>query len=129
VVDTPAGMHGKSLERALALAHKVVVPIAPSLFDIRAGQDFLAALQAEKAQRRGPAFVGVVGMRVDARTRAGVTLEHYMAQQDLLVLALLRDTQQYVNAAFEGKSLFDLPPHLAARDVEQWGALIDWLSR
>jgi chromosome partitioning protein len=129
VVDTPAGLHGKSLERALKLAHKVVVPIAPSLFDIRAGQDFLTALHAEKAQRRGRAFVAVVGMRVDPRTRAGVTLEHYMAQQDLPVLAHLRDTQQYVNAAFEGKSLFDLPPHLAARDVEQWGALIDWLSR
>lgn len=128
VIDSPAGLHGKSLERALKLAHKVAVPVAPSLFDIRASQDFFAALHAEKAVRKGHAFVAVVGMRVDPRTRAGVTLEQFMAQQDLPVLAYLRNTQQYVNAAFEGKSLFDLPPHVAARDVEQWQGLIDWLE-
>ena len=128
LIDTPAGLHGKNLERALKLAHKVAVPIAPSLFDIRASQDFLAALHAEKAVRKGHAFVGVVGMRVDPRTRAGVTLEQFMARQDLPVLAQLRTTQHYVNAAFEGKSLFDLPHHVAERDVEQWQGLIDWLQ-
>ena len=129
VIDTPAGLHGKNLERALKLAHKVAVPIAPSLFDIRASQDFLAALHAEKAVRKGHAFIGVVGMRVDPRTRAGATLEQFMARQDLPVLAYLRNTQHYVNAAFEGKSLFDLPPHIAERDVEQWQGLIQWLER
>lgn len=129
VIDSPAGLHGKSLERALKLAHKVVVPIAPSLFDIRASQEFLAALHAEKAARKGQGFVSVVGMRVDVRTRAGVTLEQFMAQQQLPVLAHLRNTQHYVNAAFEGKSLFDLPLHVAERDIEQWQDLIDWLNR
>jgi chromosome partitioning protein len=128
VIDSPAGLHGKSLERALKLAHKVAVPIAPSLFDIRASQDFLAALHAEKAVRKGHAFVGVVGMRVDPRTRAGVTLEQFMARQDLPVLAYLRNTQNYVNAAFEGKSLFDLPHHIAERDIEQWAGLTAWLE-
>jgi len=127
VIDSPAGLHGKNLVRALKLAHKVVVPIAPSLFDIRASQDFLAALHTEKATRKGHALVGVVGMRADPRTRAGVTLEQFMAQQDLPVLAYLRNTQHYVNAAFEGKSLFDLPHHVAERDMEQWRGLIDWL--
>lgn len=127
VIDSPAGLHGKNLERALKLAHKVVVPIAPSLFDIRASQEFLAALAAERAVRKGHAFVGVVGMRVDPRTRAGVTLEQYVAQHALPVLAWLRNTQLYVNAAFEGKSLFDLPPHLVERDVAEWQGLIDWL--
>jgi chromosome partitioning protein len=129
VIDSPAGLHGKNLERALKLAHKVVVPIAPSLFDIRASQEFLAALHAEKAARKGQGFVSVVGMRVDARTRAGVTLEQFMTQQKLPVLAHLRNTQHYVNAAFEGKSLFDLPHHVAERDIEQWRDLIDWLNR
>ena len=128
VIDSPAALHGKNLEHALKLAHQVIVPIAPSLFDIRASQDFLAALQAEKAVRKGRAFVGLVGMRVDARTRAGVTLETLMAQQDLPVLTYLRNAQNYVNAAFEGKSIFDLPPHIAERDVEQWQGILDWLD-
>lgn len=128
VIDSPAALHGKNLEHALKLAHQVIVPIAPSLFDIRASQDFLAALQAEKAVRKGRAFIGLVGMRVDARTRAGVTLETLMAEQDLPVLTFLRNAQNYVNAVFEGKSIFDLPPHVAERDVAQWRGIIDWLD-
>ena len=128
VIDSPAGLHGKNLEHALKLAHQVIVPIAPSLFDIRASQEFLAALNAEKAVRKGRAFVGVVGMRVDVRTRAGVTLESFMAQQDLPVLTYLRNAQNYVNAAFEGKSLFDLPLHIVERDIEQWQGIINWLD-
>ena len=128
VIDSPAGLHGKNLEHALKLAHQVIVPIAPSVFDIRASQDFLSALQAEKSVRKGRAFIGLVGMRVDARTRAGVTLEGLMAQQDLPVLTYLRNAQNYVNAAFEGKSLFDLPPHIAERDVEQWQGITSWLD-
>jgi chromosome partitioning protein len=128
VIDSPAGLHGKNLEHALKLAHKVVVPVAPSLFDIRASADFLGALHAEKSVRKGRAFVGVVGMRVDPRTRAGVTLEQFMAQQDLPVLAYLRNAQNYVNAAFEGRSIFDLPPHITERDVAQWQGLTEWLN-
>lgn len=129
VIDSPAGLHGKTLERALKLAHKVIVPIAPSLFDIRASQDFLALLNQEKAVRKGHAFVGVVGMRVDARTRAGVTLEQFMAQHGLPVLACLRNTQNYVNSVFEGRSLFDLPHHVAERDLMPWADLLGWIER
>jgi chromosome partitioning protein len=52
-----------------------------------------------------------------------------MEQQDLPVLTYLRNTQAYVNAAFEGKSLFDMPHHLVERELEQWQGLIDWLDR
>jgi chromosome partitioning protein len=34
-----------------------------------------------------------------------------------------------VNAAFEGKSLFDLPPYLAFRELEQWDFLLNWLEK
>ena len=62
VIDSPAGLHGKNLEHALRLVHKVIVPIAPSAFDIQASRDFLEALHHEKTVRKGKIFVGVVGM-------------------------------------------------------------------
>ncbi len=129
VIDSPAGLHGKMLERALKLATQIVVPISPSMFDMAASQDFLAALQEERAVRKGRIFVGVVGMRIDPRTRMGLTLQEFLEQQDLPVLAYLRYAQSYVNAAFEGKSLFDLPHHLASRELEQWDYLINWLNQ
>ena len=75
IIDSPAGMHGKNLERALKLVERVIVPIAPSLFDIEASRSFLTALQEEKVIRKERAFVGMVGMRVAARTRAAFGLE------------------------------------------------------
>lgn len=129
VIDSPAGLHGKNLEHALKLAHKVVVPIAPSLFDIQASSDFMRQLQEEKLVRKGKVSVGVVGMRMDPRTRAALTLEQFLKELDVPVLAYLRETQAYVNAAFEGKTLFDLPPSQAERELEQWGFLCNWLDR
>jgi chromosome partitioning protein len=129
IIDSPAGLHGKMLERALKLASQVVVPIAPSMFDVAASQDFLAALREERAVRKGRVFVGVVGMRIDPRTRMGLTLQEFLARQDLPVLAYLRYAQSYVNAALEGKSLFDLPHHLASRELEQWDYLINWINQ
>ena len=129
VIDSPAGLHGKNLEHALKLVHKVIVPIAPSAFDIQASRDFLEALHHERTVRKGKIFVGVVGMRMDSRTRAALTLEQFLKGLDLPILAYLREAQIYVNAAFEGKTLFDLPHSLAERELEQWAYLIGWMNR
>lgn len=128
VIDSPAALHGKNLDHALKLVHRVVVPIAPSLYDIQASYDFLQALNEMKAARKGRVQIGVVGMRMAPRTRAAVTLEQFLQQLDLPVLAYLREAQVYVNAAFEGKSIFDLPPHLTEHDLEQWATLLGWLE-
>lgn len=128
VIDSPAALHGKNLEHALKLVHRVVVPIAPSLYDIQASYDFLKSLNEVKAARKGRVLIGVVGMRVAPRTRAAATLEDFLKQLDLPVLAYLREAQVYVNAAFEGKSIFDLPAYQAAVDVEQWAELLRWLE-
>ncbi len=129
IIDSPAGLHGKNLDHALKLAHKIIVPIAPSSFDIQASREFLETLQQEKAVRKGKTFVGVVGMRMAPHTRAATTLEQFIAGLDLPVLAYLRETQAYVNAAFEGKTLFDLPHYLAERELEQWAYLLNWLRK
>lgn len=129
VLDTPAGLHGKNLRRALKPVDKVLMPIQPSLFDMSATRDFLAVLNEEHLLRRGRNFLGIVGMRVDERTRAAATLEAFLKQFELPVLAYLRDTQVYPNAAFQGKSIFDLPPYLSERDVEDWKPLLRWLDK
>jgi len=129
VIDSPAGLHGKNLHHAIKLVNKIVVPIAPSLFDIQASHDFLRELNAEKAARKGRIEIGVVGMRMSPRTRAAVTLEQFLEQLELPVLAYLREAQVYVNAAFEGKSIFDVPEFTAKQDLELWGDLIKWIEQ
>lgn len=127
VLDTPAGLHGKRLAQVLKMVERVIVPLQPSLFDILATRDFLAALAEEKEIRRQHTFVAIVGMRVDARTRAAAELDRFLADSGLPVLTCLRDTQNYVQAAAHGMSIFDLPPSKAAQDWEQWQPILDWI--
>ena len=129
VIDSPAGLHGKNLAHALRLSGKIIVPISPSVFDLNASRDFLTILAQEKEIRAGRCQIGIVGMRMNARTLAATALEEFLAESGLPVLAYLRETQVYVNAAFEGKSLFDLPPYLAFRELEQWDFLLSWLEQ
>ena len=128
VLDTPAGLHGKNLERVLKQIRRVIVPVQPSLFDILATRHFLDALLAEKAVRKERTFVAVVGMRVDARTRAAGELERFLASYELPVLTYLRDTQLYVQAAANGMTLFDLPPTRVEKDMAQWQPIVDWVD-
>lgn len=127
VLDSPAGLHGKKLTQVLKVVQRVIVPLQPSLFDILATRTFLDALREEKEIRKHHAFVAVVGMRVDARTRAAAELDRFLAGSGLPVLTCLRDTQNYVQAAAHGMSIFDLPPSRIEKDREQWRPILDWI--
>ncbi len=127
VLDSPAGLHGEKLADLVKRVEKVLVPIVPSSFDMAATRTFLDELLGEKSIRKGKAFVAIVGMRVDARTRAAERLDDFLAPIDLPVLTHLRDTQNYVTAAFEGKSIFDMAPSAVAQDLAQWQPIAQWL--
>ena len=128
VLDTPAGLHGKKLDVVVKSIHRVIVPLQPSIFDILATRTFLDELLEEKAVRNQKTFIAVVGMRVDARTRAAHELERFLEGLDVPVLGFLRDTQVYVQAAAHGLTLFDLSPARAAQDLPQWQGIIDWVD-
>jgi chromosome partitioning protein len=129
VIDTPAGLHGARLAAALELADKVVVPLQPSMFDILATQHFLERLAKEKAVRKGAIEVGVVGMRVDARTRSAEQLHRFVESLELPVLGFLRDTQNYVQLAAHGLTLWDVPQSRVEKDLEQWEPITAWIAK
>lgn len=128
VLDSPAALHGKRLSDMLKQSHKVLVPIQPSLFDIAASSDFLRELAKEKALRRN-ASIGVIGMRVDPRTRAAAQLLSFLREHDMPLIGWLRDTQMYPNAAFNGEAIFDQPAYLADREVAMWQPILDWVRQ
>jgi len=128
VLDSPAGLHGERLGELLKRVEKVLVPLVPSSFDLDATRVFLDELRKERTVRTGKAFVAIVGMRVDARTKAAEKLDDFLTPIELPVLTHLRDTQNYVTAAFEGKSIFDMAPSTVAQDVAQWQPIIDWVE-
>ena len=132
VLDTPAGLRGKRLTQALKVADRVVVPLQPSLFDIQATYDFIRELQdaAHDRDKLGATpEIGLVAMRVREGTLSQQQLHQFIEQLGLPLLAELRDTQNYVQLAARGLTLWDIAPGRVARDLEQWQGLCAWLER
>ena len=125
VLDTPAGLHGKRLEAVLRLADRLLVPLQPSLFDIQATHAFLQ--QVREQRRAAPLELRLVGMRVREHTISNEQLHLYLATLDVPVVAWLRDTQNYVQLAARGLTLWDVAPSRVERDLEQWRPLRQWL--
>ncbi len=126
VLDTPAGLHGKRLDAALRLADAVLVPLQASLFDIQATHAFVQQL---REHRRFDALrVGLVGMRVREGTKAVEQLHAWTATLPVPVVGWLRDTQNYVQLAARGLTLWDVAPSRVERDLTQWQPLLHWLG-
>ena len=126
VLDTPAGLHGWRLKAVTRLADKVIVPLQPSVFDIFATRAFLDQLAEQR--HAGKMQVGIVGMRVDARTIAADKLREFVEGLGLPVLGFLRDTQNYIHLAAQGLTLFDVAAGRVEKDVAQWQGICEWLD-
>lgn len=127
VLDTPGGLHGWRFNDVVKLAHKLVVPLQPSVFDIFATRTFLDKL-ADSSKASG-LEIGIVGMRVDDRTLAADHLRAFVDTLGLPVLGYLRDTQNYIHLAARGLTVFDVSPSRVQRDLEQWESICAWLDR
>jgi chromosome partitioning protein len=126
VLDTPAGLHGKRLDSVMKIADRMLIPLQPSLFDIQATHAFVQELRAHK--RGAVVQLGLVGMRVREHTRANEQLHAFLATMPVPVVAWLRDTQNYVQLAAHGLTLFDVARSRVERDLEQWLPLQAWLK-
>ena len=126
VIDTPAGLGGTRFNEVMKMADKVIVPLQPSVFDIFATRTFLDQLAGSRYA--GKLKIGLVGMRVDARTIASSHLHEFVDTQGLPVLSYLRDTQNYVHLAARGLTLFDVATPRIEKDLAQWQPICHWLD-
>ena len=126
VLDTPAGLHGWRFKDVLKMANKILVPLQPSIFDIYATRAFLDELA--DSRHAGDVEIGIVGMRVDARTIAADKLREFVDSLGLPVLGYLRDTQNYIHLAARGLTLFDVAPSRVEKDLQQWEPICHWLD-
>lgn len=127
VLDTPAGLHGKRLDAVMRIADRVLIPLQASLFDIQATHAFVNTLREHR--RAGEVELALVGMRIREHTRANEHLHEYVATLPVPVVAWLRETQNYVQLAAHGLTLWDVAPSRVERDLEQWAPLRAWILR
>ncbi len=127
VIDAPAGVKGRRLHDVLKVSDRVIVPLQASMFDICATRDFLSGL-FDNGLSRTRSKVGLLGVRIDTRTRAADQLARFVNSLGLPVLGHLRDTQNYVHLTAHGLTLWDVPAGRVEKDLEQWLPIVRWIE-
>ena len=127
VIDGPAGLRKDGFEALVAQADLVVMPVLPSSFDQDASTDFLEKLEGLKSIRKNRKGVAIVGNRMRDRTRAADRLDQFLSKLGHAVVARLRDSQAYGEAAAQGLSIFEVKG-LRTPLREDWKPLIDYIE-
>jgi chromosome partitioning protein len=127
IIDGPAGLRKDGFEALVAEADLILMPVLPSSFDQDASTAFLEKLDALKAIRKSKKGVAIVGNRMRDRTRAAERLDRFLSGLGHHVIARIRDSQAYGEAAAQGLSIFEIKgvrPPLR----EDWKPLIDYIE-
>lgn len=134
VMDSAAGLHDKKLVNIARAAQTVVIPVLPSPIDIRAAEHFLAELVSLRNRISRKIKIATVANRVREDTIVAAKLEYYLEKLRLPnggkipFMTVLRASQNYINAADSGLTIFELVPSKTYYDREQWEPLLRWLS-
>jgi chromosome partitioning protein len=134
VMDTPAGVSDGRLSKFLGQAQTMVMPIIASPIDIRAAERFLHELFSLKGSINNKIKIATIANRVREDTLAAAKLEHYLNHihlpngKKLPFMTMLRASQNYIRAAEQGLSVFELAPSKTYYDREQWEPLLRWLN-
>jgi chromosome partitioning protein len=128
LIDGPAGLRKDDFDSLVALADLVVMPVLPSVFDEEASAAFLKKLEAVKSVRTNKKGVAIVGNRMRDRTRAAARLDRFLGGIGHAVVARLRDSQAYGEAAATGRSIFEMKG-VRGEVRQDWQPLIDYIER
>ncbi|SHN20386.1 ParA family protein [Rhizobacter sp. OV335] len=129
VIDTPGGLRDSELARVVMYADMIVMPVCHSLFDRESAAACYEELHTLPRVASGRCKVAMVGMRLDARTKAAETMAEWAAQSKFPYLGALRETQAYVRCVEQGATLFDLPPAKVEADLMQWQPILAWVEK
>lgn len=128
VMDTQAAVHGKPLKELIRRAETIIVPVLPSPVDMRAAVNFIAEVRKNGRIGRKEAKFALVANRARDFTNIYWALDEFLNKQKAPFLTMLRDSQNYIRAADQGLSIFELAAYVTAIDREQWAPIIKWIK-
>lgn len=134
IFDTPAAVEDDRLNKFLSQAQTMIMPVLASPVDMRAAERFLKELFGLKGKVNNKIKIATVANRVREDTLIAAKLEHYLQNiklpngKKLPFMTMLRQSQNYIRAAEQGLSIFEMAPHKTFYDREQWEPLLNWLN-
>lgn len=128
IIDAPAGSGGLLLYEMVERAHCVIVPVVPSVIDIRAAEAFVKDLLAMPKVRSGDARVGIVANKIRVSMPAYQPLLRFLESLQAKLLARLLDSDMYVRAAESGVGIFEMDAGQTASERKQFMPIVEWVS-
>jgi chromosome partitioning protein len=128
IVDTPAAVEPRQLPEMTRDAHKILVPVLPSDIDIHTCSRCIGDLLLVAKIRREENRIGVIANRVRRNTLMYQALIRFLHTLGIPIVAIIRDSQNYVRAAELGLGVHEMKSYVAQQDIEQWGPLVTWLT-
>jgi len=128
VVDTSAAIPAHNLVEFTRGADSIVIPVGPSDIDIHAAAGFISNLLLVAKEDRREGRLGVIANRVREGTLAYARLMRFLHRLNIPVIAILRDTQNYVHAAEEGMGIHEFKHYRVRKDIAQWTPMLRWLQ-
>jgi len=129
IIDTPAALEGAQIHDLVYGASNVIIPVLPSPIDIRYAARFIAELLLVNQLDRSDTRVAIVANRTRKNTKSLDQLMRFLNSLRIPVIAVLRDSQNYVEAVGRGVGVYELPHHKARHDIEQLSRIVAWLDR
>lgn len=128
LVDSPASITHDDLRELTRDSSSILVPVLPSFMDIHAAPKCIADLLLVAGVDRSERKLAVVANRTRSNTRSFSKLMRFLDSLGIPIIAVLRDTQNFVHSAEKGVGVCELPRSRAGRDAEQIERIVDWLE-
>jgi len=128
VIDTQASINRDLLIDFIRRCDVILVPVMPSRIDIHAVAHFIGDLLVAGKVRQQRKPVGIVANRIKQNTRVYRELERFLNRLEIPLIARLRDTQNYIQAADIGCGIHEMIASGIEIDVDSWNPLIDWVE-
>jgi chromosome partitioning protein len=129
IIDTPAAIGQPEMHELTYDANSILIPVMPSAIDIRYATSFIADLLLVTQIDRRDRQLAVVANRTRHNTNSLTRLMRFLTSLKIPIIAVLRDSQNYVHAADLGMGIYEMPRHRVKTDVEQMNLIINWLDQ
>ena len=128
IIDTPAALTQPDIHELTYEANSILIPILPSSIDIRYATKFIAELLLVTQIDRRDRQLAVVANRTRKNTHSLAKLMRFLTSLQIPIIAVLRDSQNYVYAADLGMGIHEMPYHRVKKDLEQMDKIVNWLD-
>ncbi len=128
LVDSPASISHDNLRELTRDSTSILVPVLPSSMDIHAASRCIADLLLVAKVDRRDRKLAVVANRTRKNTKSFAKLMRFLDSLGIPIIAVLRDSQNFVRSAEEGLGLCEMQPSRVKADMAEINKIIAWLD-